>query len=111
MRHILDNVSNDLRSLGNDGANEKDRTAPPPNDPHNYADAIQQMIDEVKDLIKQTAHTGGGLNSALTSFISPDGHTARYLVQTNLYPFGTGAMDQIRQITDAARGTHPEPAD
>jgi len=46
----------------------------------------------------------------LTSFISPDGHTARYLVQTNLYPFGTDAMDQIRQITNTARGTHPEPA-
>jgi putative drug exporter of the RND superfamily len=110
VRHILDNVINDLRTLGNEGANEKDRPAPPPADPHNYADAIKQMIDQVKDLMKQTAHTGGGLTSALTSFISPDGHTARYLVQTNLYPFGTGAMDQIRQITDTARGTHPEPA-
>jgi putative drug exporter of the RND superfamily len=110
VRHILDNVINDLRSLGNEGANEKDRPAPPPADPHNYTDAIKQMIDQVKDLMKQTAHTGGGLTSALTSFISPDGHTARYLVQTNLYPFGTGAMDQIRQITDTARGTHPEPA-
>ena len=110
VRQILDNAINDLRSLGNEGANEKDRPAPPPADPHNYADAIKQMIDQVKDLMKQTAHTGGGLTSALTSFISPDGHTARYLVQTNLYPFGTGAMDQIRQITDTARGTHPEPA-
>ena len=110
VRHILDNVINDLRTFGNDGANEKVRPAPPPADPHNYADAIKQMIDQVKDLMKQTAHTGGGLTSALTSFISPDGHTARYLVQTNLYPFGTGAMDQIREITDTARGTHPEPA-
>jgi RND superfamily putative drug exporter len=110
VRHILDNVTNDLRALGNDGANEKDRPAPPPADPHNYADAIKQMIDEVKDLMKQTADTGGGLTSALTSFISPDGHTARYLVQTDRYPFGTGAMDQIRQITDTARGKHPEPA-
>ena len=110
VRHILDNVINDLRALGNDGANEKDRPAPPPPDPHNYADAIKQMIEQVKDLMKQTAHTGGGLTSALTSFISPDGHTARYLVQTNLYPFGTGALDQIREITDTARGTHPEPA-
>ncbi len=110
VRQILDNVINDLRTLGNDGTNEKDRPAPPPADPHNYADAIKQMIDQVKDLMKQTAHTGGGLTSALTSFISPDGHTARYLVQTNLYPFGNRAMDQIREITDTARGTHPEPA-
>ena len=86
------------------------RTAPrpPPKDPHNYADAIQAMIDEVKALIKETSDTGGGsLNSALTAFISPDGHTARYLVQTNLYPFRTPAMDQIQRIIDAARGPHP----
>jgi putative drug exporter of the RND superfamily len=43
----------------------------------------------------------------LTSFISPDGHTARYLIQTKLYPFGTDAMNQIRRIVDAARGPHP----
>jgi putative drug exporter of the RND superfamily len=62
----------------------------------------------VKDLIKQTEHTGGGLNSALTAFISPDGHTARYLVQTKLNPFGTDAMNQIHSIIDAARGPHPD---
>jgi len=110
VRHILDNAVNELRALGNDGTKDKGRPAPPPADPHNYADAIKQMIDQVKELMKQTAHTGGGLTSSLTSFISPDGHTARYLVQTNLYPFGTDAMDQIRQITNTARGTHPEPA-
>ena len=114
VRHLLDNVTDDLRAMGNDGANEKDHPAAPPaappGDPHNYNDAIKQMIDQVKELMNQTAHTGGGLTSALTSFISHDGHTARYLVQTNLYPFGTGAMDQIHQITDTARGTHPEPA-
>ena len=65
------------------------------------------MIDEIKALIKDTSQTGGGLNSALTAFISPDGHTARYLVQTKLNPFATGAMNQIREITDAARGPHP----
>jgi RND superfamily putative drug exporter len=66
------------------------------------------MIDEVKALIKDTSDSGGGsLNSALTAFISPDGHTARYLVQTNLYPFRTPAMDQIQSIIDAARGPHP----
>ena len=107
VRQILDDASNDLRVLGNDDTGEKRRTAETKNDAHNYADAIQQMIDEVKALIKETSRTGGGLSSALTAFISPDGHTARYLVQTNLNPYGTDAMDQIHQIVDAARGPHP----
>jgi RND superfamily putative drug exporter len=108
VRRILDDASNDLRVLGNDDTGQRQRTAETQKDAHNYADAIHQMIDGVKDLIKQTEHTGGGLNSALTAFISPDGHTARYLVQTKLYPFGTDAMNQIHRIIDAARGTHPD---
>jgi RND superfamily putative drug exporter len=108
VRQILDDASNDLRVLGNDDTGEKQRTAQTQQDAHNYADAIHQMIDGVKDLIKQTEHTAGGLNSALTAFISPDGHTARYLVQTKLNPYGTDAMDQIHGIIDAARGPHPD---
>ncbi|HEY1842555.1 MAG TPA: RND family transporter [Mycobacterium sp.] len=104
VRQILDNASNDLRTLG---SGDKETTKAAQHDAHTYADAITQMIDGVKDLIKQTEHTGGGLNSALTSFISPDGHTARYLVQTKLNPFGTEAMNQIHSIVDAARGPHP----
>jgi RND superfamily putative drug exporter len=107
VRRIVENARTDLRTLSNDSSPQKDRAVVPPKDPHNYADAIQQMIDEVKALIKDTSQTGGGLNSALTAFISPDGHTARYLVQTKLNPFATGAMNQIRGITDAARGPHP----
>jgi RND superfamily putative drug exporter len=40
-------------------------------------------------------------------FISPDGHTARYLVQTTLNPFSSEAMDQVNAITDAARSAQP----
>lgn len=40
-------------------------------------------------------------------FISPDGHTARYLVLTNLSPFSPEAMDQVNAITDAARSAQP----
>ena len=40
-------------------------------------------------------------------FISPDGHSARYLIQTTLNPFGTEAMDQVNTITDVARGAQP----
>ena len=29
-------------------------------------------------------------------FISPDGHSARYLVQTTLNPFSAEAMDQVQ---------------
>jgi RND superfamily putative drug exporter len=104
VRRILDKASNDLRILSNDGPSKKDHGAAPQAPAHTYADAIKQMIDGVKDLINQTSHTGGGLTQALTAFISPDGHTARYLVQTKLNPFATAAMNQIHSITDTAKG-------
>lgn len=40
-------------------------------------------------------------------FISPDGHTARYLVETSLNPFSTEAMDQIKQIVQTAEEARP----
>ncbi|BBY08493.1 MMPL/RND family transporter [Mycobacterium noviomagense] len=40
-------------------------------------------------------------------FISPDGHSARYLVQTKLNPFSTEAMDQVNAIIATARGAQP----
>jgi RND superfamily putative drug exporter len=45
--------------------------------------------------------------TAATMFVSPDGHAVRYLVQTDLDPFGTEAMDQVSQIMDAARSAQP----
>ena len=108
VRQILDNAANDLRAMGIDDPDAKNRSAAPPQDAHTFAEAIRQLIDGVKALINQTSHIGGGLTKALTSFISPDGHTARYLIQTKLYPFGTDAMNQIRRIVDAARGPHPD---
>jgi len=44
---------------------------------------------------------------AAQMFISPDGHSVRYLVQTKLDPFGTEAMDQVNAISDTARGAQP----
>src|SRR6201999_2640997 len=41
--------------------------------------------------------------TAAKIFISPDGHSARYLVQTTLTPFSVEAMDQVNAITDTAR--------
>lgn len=40
-------------------------------------------------------------------FISDDGHTARYMVQTSLDPFGANAMDQVDDIIDAAQSAMP----
>jgi RND superfamily putative drug exporter len=45
--------------------------------------------------------------TAATMFVSADGHAVRYLVQTDLDPFGTQAMDQVAQIMDAARSAQP----
>ena len=44
---------------------------------------------------------------AAKTFISPDGHSARYLVQTKLNPFSSEAMDQVNEISDIARGAQP----
>ena len=43
-------------------------------------------------------------------FVSADGTAARYLIQTDLDPFSTSAMDQVNAITDAARGAQPNTA-
>jgi len=37
-------------------------------------------------------------------FMSPDGHAARYLVQSKLDPYDTKAMDQVKSILATARG-------
>ena len=45
--------------------------------------------------------------AAAKIFISPDGHSARYLVQTTLNPFSAEAMDQVNEISDTARSAQP----
>ncbi len=44
---------------------------------------------------------------AAEAFISPDGHSVRYLVQTELNPFSPEAMDQVTVINDVAHGAQP----
>ncbi len=44
---------------------------------------------------------------AAEAYISPDGHSVRYLVQTKLNPFSSEAMDQVNTISDIARGAQP----
>ena len=51
--------------------------------------------------------TQRAFETAASFFVSPDGHTVRYLVQTDLNPFGTEAMDQVELVLDAARSAQP----
>ncbi|MGD1283283.1 RND family transporter [Mycobacterium seoulense] len=51
--------------------------------------------------------TAGQLKRLAAAFVSPDGHAMRYLIQTDLDPFGTAAMDQVDAIRAAAQGAQP----
>ncbi|MBM9606779.1 MMPL family transporter, partial [Desulfopila inferna] len=46
-------------------------------------------------------------NKAAALFVSPDGRSVRYLVQTALDPFGTAAMDQVKDIVKTAESARP----
>ncbi|MDA2991450.1 MAG: RND family transporter [Actinomycetota bacterium] len=50
---------------------------------------------------------GEEFRRAASIFISPDGRSARYLVQTELDPFTPPAMDQVNAILAAARSAQP----
>lgn len=50
---------------------------------------------------------GAEFRKAAAIFVSPDGHTVRYLVQTKFNPFGPEAMDQVDQIIATAQGAQP----
>ena len=54
--------------------------------------------------------TEDNFKKAAVAFVSADGHSVRYLVQTNLDPFSTAAMDQTTAIEAAARGAQPNTA-
>ena len=51
--------------------------------------------------------SGAEFKKAAQIFISSDGRTARYLVQSKLNPFATPAMDQVNEVLAAARGAQP----
>ena len=98
------------------------------------ADGVEQLVDEIKrmgaglseasafllamkhdaaepsmagfNIPPQLLHLDEFKKIAKT-FISPDGHSVRYLVQTKLDPFGAEAMDQVNAISDTARGAQP----
>ncbi len=95
---------------------------------------MQQLVDRTKQLgtglsdasaflldIKHDAHrrsmTGFYIpaqfmgtdeyRSGAKFFLSDDGHSARFFVQSALNPFTAQAMDQISEIIDAAKSTQP----
>jgi RND superfamily putative drug exporter len=47
------------------------------------------------------------LKKLASAFVSPNGHAMRYLIQTNLNPFNSAAMDQVNAITTTAQGAQP----
>lgn len=51
--------------------------------------------------------TGDDFKKAASIFISPDGHTVRYLIQSKLNPFSPPAMDQVDAIMNTARQAQP----
>jgi RND superfamily putative drug exporter len=51
--------------------------------------------------------TGDEFKKAAQIFISPDGRTARYLIQTKLNPFSAEAMDQVNDVLATAREAQP----
>ena len=98
------------------------------------ADGVQLLVDQTKRLgvgldqasafllsMKRDANTPSmagfyipaqiltseEFRKAAAIFISADGRTARYMVQTKLSPFSPEAMDQVAAITAAARSAQP----
>jgi RND superfamily putative drug exporter len=51
--------------------------------------------------------TSDGFKNAAKMFISPDGHSVRYVAETKFDPFSTAAMAQVASILDTARGAQP----
>ena len=51
--------------------------------------------------------TGEEFRKAAAIFISQDGRTVRYLVQTKLNPFTPEAMDQVNTVIATAKGAQP----
>jgi RND superfamily putative drug exporter len=51
--------------------------------------------------------TSDDFNNAAKMFMSPDGHSVRYLVETKFDPFSPAAMDQVKSILTTARGAQP----
>jgi RND superfamily putative drug exporter len=54
--------------------------------------------------------TSDDFKNAAKMFLSTDGHSARFIVETKFDPFSTAAMDQVASILSIARGAQPNTA-
>ncbi len=72
------------------------------------ADTKAPIPGEVRDLLGGT--DTDALKQLAAAFVSGDGHSMRYLIQTTINPFSTAAMDQVDAIDAAARGAQPNTA-
>ena len=68
-------------------------------------DAAQQSMAGM--YIPPQVLSSDDFKNAAKMFISPDGHSVRYVVETKFDPFSTAAMDQVTSILDTARGAQP----
>jgi putative drug exporter of the RND superfamily len=77
------------------------------------ADLLMSMKRDASDpsmsgmYIPPQVLTTNDFKNAAKLFISPDGHSARYLVESKFDPFSTQAMNQVQTILDTARGAQP----
>ena len=98
------------------------------------ADGVRMLVDQVKKMgvgmnqasqlltsmkrdatapsmagmyIPPQVFTSNDFKNAAKLFISPDGHSVRYLVESKFDPFSTAAMDQVTSILDTARSAQP----
>jgi putative drug exporter of the RND superfamily len=145
LRAALANVAKVMHSMGMDQPgglqanlnSVQDRAGRFAGGSRQVADAVAQLVDQVKQLgaglsesaafllslkhdASQPAMAGFNIPAQLLHleefqkaakvFISPDGHSVRYLVQTKLNPFSAQAMDQVNAIIATARGAQPNTA-
>jgi RND superfamily putative drug exporter len=68
-------------------------------------DASQQSMAGM--YIPPQVLTSDDFKNVAKMFISPDGHSVRYMVETKFDPFSIAAMDQVTSILDTARGAQP----
>jgi putative drug exporter of the RND superfamily len=114
---MMQNGANDLASAG-----------------RQVADGVQLLVDQVKRMgaglgqasafliamgedasepsmagfnIPPRVLTTADFKKLAQTFISPDGHSVRYFIQTDLNPFSTAAMDQVNAILNTAKGAQP----
>lgn len=111
LRGVLENVAGALRSMGiDDPGGVQDGAATVQQGVETLVNRIRRVLEGAQARVYQITHAGAGPADASAPLVSPDGHAARYMIQTKLDPFSTEAMDQINSITAAARGAQPNTA-